>query len=269
MVAGTSLKSDSMSGNFLVFSLPRCGSTNLRRLLNCHSRSRCLEEPFNPFNYDGKYLQPVTDRAKLDEMLQHIWGTHNGIKHTWDLDGWPFSSNKALNALLLLNPNHKVLYLRRRNLLRRLVSFHISNQTRVWGVFNDHDKRRVEDFNFGPINIEATRRRLGEEARLISYYRELMVGSGSTFMDLWYEDFYNPVATVQRHIEMLNEIFIFLGETPLAGGSASARVAELFDARVNKLNSVSTYRRIPGIDEVEKQCGSDTTGWLLGDGAVR
>jgi LPS sulfotransferase NodH len=258
-----------MSGNFLVFSLPRCGSTTLRRLLNCHSRVRCFEEPFNPFNYDGKYLWSVTDGAKLDETLQDIWRTHNGIKHTWDLDGWPFTSNRALNALLLLHPNHKVLYLRRRNLLRRLVSFHISNQTHVWGVFNDHDKRRVEDSSFGPMNIDDTRRRLDEEVRLTSYHRQLMVDSGSTFMDLWYEDLYNPATTVQRRIDILNQLFIFLGETPLAGGSASAQAAQLFDASANKLNSVSTYCRIPGIAEVEKQCGSDATGWLFEDGAVR
>ncbi len=261
--------SDSVSGNFLVFSLPRCGSTTLRRLLNCHPRSRCLEEPFNPFNYGGKYLQSVTDRAELDETLQDIWRTHNGIKHTWDLDGWPFTGNRALNTRLLLNPNHKVLYLRRRNILRRLVSFHISDQARVWGLFNDHDKRRVEDSSFGPMNIEATRWRLDAEVRLISYYRHLMVDSGSTFMDLWYEDLYNPAATVQCRLDMLNQLFIFLGETPLAAGSAAARLAELFDARANKLNSESTYRRIPGIAEVERQCGSDTTGWLLEDSAVR
>ena len=188
---------------------------------------------------------------------------HNGIKHTWSLDGWPFISSKDLNALLLLNPGHKVLYLRRRNLLRRLASYHISNETGVWGVFNADDKARVQGSKLAPMNIDATRRHLDEEKRLLAYYRHLMVDSGTTFMDLYYEDLYNPAATVQGHIDLLNTLFAFLGKPSLAGESSLARVVELFDARVNKLNPVHTYHRITGIDEVEKQCGSDTTGWLF------
>jgi hypothetical protein len=62
------------SQKFLVFSLPRCGSTTLRRILNCHPRLRCLEEPFNPFNYDGKYIKPSRTqltRQNTSGYLEH------------------------------------------------------------------------------------------------------------------------------------------------------------------------------------------------------
>ena len=178
---------DGAGGKFLVFSLPRCGSTTLRRLLNCHPRIRCLEEPFNPFNYDGKYLKQVTDTAALDETLLDIWRSYDGIKHTWCPDGWPFI-DPAFNAALLLKPNLKVVFLRRRNLLQRLVSVHISNQTGVWGLFDQHDRKTVADCAFAPMNIDIAKPQLDWDRRMLSDYRRRLVDNGSHFMELLYED---------------------------------------------------------------------------------
>jgi hypothetical protein len=251
-----------VSENFFVFSLPRCGSTTLRRLLNCHPRIRCLEEPFNPFNYGKKYVDQVTDPPSLDETLRGIWSTYNGIKHTWYPDGWPFN-NKAFNELLMLRRNQRVLYLNRRNLLRRLVSNHISNQTNVWGLFNEQDRERVARFKFAPINIAATKWRLDWERRMVAHYRQMLVNHGATFLELWYEDLYNPSIAPQDRFNGLDKIFAFLGEATIADESALAQVNKLFDSSRMKLNSIGTYLRIPGIEELEKQCGSDETGWLF------
>jgi hypothetical protein len=248
----------------LLFSLTRCGSTTLRHLLNCHPRIRCFEEPFNPFNYKGKYLKQVRDESSLDEILQEIGRRYNGIKHTWGLDGWPFP-DKELNTLLLLRPNQKVFYLRRRNLLRRRVSFHISNQTGIWGQFNEHDRKKLVDCQFAAMNVEATRWHLDWERRMLTYYRQLLTHNSSIFMDLWYEDLYNSEVAGRGKIEMLDNMFAFLGEGPIVEAGALERVRELFDASTMKLNSMETYLRIPGIEELDKQCGSDETGWLFKD----
>jgi len=247
---------------FLVFSLPRCGSTTLRRLLNCHPRIHCLEEPFNPFNYSSKYLDQVMDPESLAQTLRGIWSTYNGIKHTWYPDGWPFN-DKAFNKLLMLKHNQKVLYLNRRNLLRRLVSNHISNQTNVWGLFNEQDRKKVASCKFAPMNIDATKWRLDWEMGMIAHYKQLLVANRTTFLEIWYEDLYNPKIATSDHIEKLNQVFAFLGEKSITNESALAQVKNLFDASRMKLNSIETYLRIPKIREVEKQCGSEATGWLF------
>jgi hypothetical protein len=258
-----SLQGNSTNRKFLLFSPMRCGSTTLQRLLNCHFRIQCLEEPFNPFNYGGNYLKRVTDFASLDETLRDIWQTYNGIKHTWCPDGWPFD-NRDFNEFLLMR-GKKVLYLRRRNLLRRLISVHISNQTGIWGVFSQSDRNRLEECKFPPIDIDATKSHLDCEIRMLAYYRRLLVDSGLPFLDLWYEELYSAGVAKQEHIESLNRIFTFLGEAPIRESTALSRAVELLDERTMKLNSVDTYRRIPGIEEVDRQCGSHETGWLFED----
>jgi hypothetical protein len=102
------------------------------------------------------------------------------------------------------------------------------------------------------MNIEATKFQLASETRMLSYYRHLLVDNGSTFIDLCYEDLYNPALPVGRHVDMLNRIFAFLDESPITEESALERVNALFDPRTMKLNSLRTYRRIPGIEEREK-----------------
>jgi hypothetical protein len=247
---------------FLVFSPTRCGSTTLRRLLNCHPQIRCLEEPFNPFNYEGRYLAEATDQSTLADVLRSIWRTHNGIKHTFSPDGWPFV-NPSLNRALLLAPRQKVIYLRRRNLLRRLVSAQISTQTGVWGLFNETDRKRVRDFEFAPLNVEFVQSQLRRDSDSIAEYRRLLIQSGSEPFDLLYEDLYNPEKTPRELCELLNEVFRFVGVLPITDETLLASVERLFDQTRMKLNSVETYKRIPRIEALNAKCGSDETGWLF------
>lgn len=249
---------------FLLFSQTRCGSTTLCRLLNCHSRISCLEEPFNPYNYGGQYSKRATDAVSLDDVLQDIWRTNKGIKHTWDRTGWPFL-DPTLNTRLLLKPNQKIIYLRRRNLLQRLVSIHISHDSEIWGLFDERDRKRLSSHNFHPMNLTTAKSNLDCDLRMLSFYKLALVNSRSLFMDLCYEDLYGPGLEIRDRVEMLNRIISFLGEDPMAKGDVRARVNALFNSRTMKLNSVQTYRRIPGIMALEEQCGSDETGWLFKD----
>jgi hypothetical protein len=258
------LGSGGTGDKFLVFSMVRCGSTTLRRLLNCHPQIRCLEEPFNPFNYEGRYLRQATDAVALNETLQGIWRTHNGIKHTWSPDGWPFVDNPTWNVELLLKPNQKVIFLRRRNLLRRLVSAHISSQTGVWGLFDSGDRRRVESFSFMPMDIDSVKAQLRTDNYMTYYYRKYLIDSGAEFTDLFYEDLYGPLITSNCQIDMLNKIFTFLGKDSIANETTLSGLKGLLDPREMKLNSIETYKRIPGIEIVERECGSDETGWVFG-----
>jgi hypothetical protein len=77
---------------FLLFSLPRSGSTTLWRILRCHPNVRCAFEPFNKDSVLGqKYAIGIEDEASLEVTLSKIWQDHDGIKHVWDYCGeWPF-----------------------------------------------------------------------------------------------------------------------------------------------------------------------------------
>jgi hypothetical protein len=249
---------------FLVFSPTRCGSTTLGRLLNCHPQIRCLEEPFNPFNYEGRYLRQATNSVELDRVVEVIWTTHNGIKHTWAPDGWPFVGNPALNAAILLKPQQKVIFLRRRNLLRRLVSAHISNQTGVWGVFDRDDRKIVENFAFTPMDTVSVKAQLRADNQMLSHYRSLLVDNGTSFIDVVYEDLYCCVESPIDQIEILNGIFTFLGVKGIDDEGTLSRVGYLLNPEIMKLNSFHTYNTIPGIQEIDQECGSDETGWLFG-----
>jgi hypothetical protein len=248
---------------FLLFSLPRSGSTTLCRLLNCHPNISCIEEPFNPFNYGGRYLRQVKHPGALACTVAELRSIYTGIKHTWTPDGWPFLNDSSLNQRLLLTSDHTVLFLRRRNVLKRLVSLHISRQTNVWGLITEEGRSKVRSFNFSPLSVAATKVHLAREVRDLANVRRLLIENEIGFRDVWYEDLYDPTATACPQLNVLNEIFSFLGKGSVIRDPALAAINRLFDRQTMKLNSVETYRRIPGIEELERHCGSDETGWLF------
>ena len=112
-----------MPSRFLIMSLPRCGSTTLMNVLNCHPDIRCLREPFNPDQAGNTYLGRVHDLGSLDVVLRHIWRCYNGVKHVWEPSGWPFGRGMGFNLALAMRPDVRILLLTRTNHLQRIVSF--------------------------------------------------------------------------------------------------------------------------------------------------
>jgi len=254
-----------MKDRFVVFSIARSGGTTLMHLLNCHPDIRCINEPFNPGNVDGRYYERVKDLGSLDEALEEIWRDYNGIKHAWDPTGWPFSWKPYFNEHLLLKPDQKVLLLNRRNILKRIVSSRISEQAQIWTLGDKSDKARLLEFQFEPINTAYVNLKwhLEYEREIIAQQKQLLVERRADFTELWYEDLYETSRTVEEKLDRLNEMLAFLGRERITDQGTLSRVAWLFDPANTKLNSIDTYRRIPGIDVVERQFGSDETGWLF------
>src|SRR4051812_31905962 len=102
---------------FIIFSLPRTGSTTLMRLVNCQPGVRCLFEPFSPTNRWQYALQSDTVRRThgLAVVVQSLWGICNGFKHVWQWEGWPFTDAPDLNRQLLVGCGARILWLVRRN----------------------------------------------------------------------------------------------------------------------------------------------------------
>ena len=251
-----------MNKRFLIFALARTGSTSLMHLLNCHPQIRCLREPFNPGNDD--FIKGAVDLVSLDQMVENIWTDYNGFKHVWDSTGWPFGTRQELNKHLLRKPQHCILFLNRRNILRRLVSYEMSRQSGVWDAVPT-EKRRMATFAFQPIDVEWISSALRLEKQHIDNYRQVMIESGVAFLDLWYEDVFQQRDSAR--IESLNQIISFIGGEAIRDERFKSRVNEYFDPFSRQLNSILTYRRIPNIDEIERTLGSDDTGRLFEDAA--
>jgi hypothetical protein len=129
---------------FVIFSLSRSSSTALHRSLNLHPDIACACEPdLGP---------PEQSAHELVSRLTVLRGVYSGIKHLWDPSGFPFISDHRskvsamerhrerwlqLNKIILTQPQQRVIFLQRRNVLRRIVSDLIGQQTDEWGPHED------------------------------------------------------------------------------------------------------------------------------------
>lgn len=232
------------------------------RALNCHPEVRCIDEPFNTYNSANAH-RGIDDARSLDAALQSFWTCFNAIKHVWHHSGWPFAGNAALNDRLLVGLGCKVLFLWRRNVLRRAVSSQISKQSGVWDTDGETAKSDLRDFRFRPLDLEWVEWHVRRERASIAHRRELLARSDVDWLDLPYEDLYADDLTPPERWERLRRVLAFLELPDIADQEGIEAARRVLQPRRTRLNSVETYRRIPGIEEVERRFGSDETGWLL------
>ena len=232
------------------------------RLLNCHADLRLINEPFNQNNFGGEFQRRATDLESLKNILDELWSTYNGIKHVWHPSGWPFT-DQALNDYLLLAPGQQVLFLNRRNILRRVVSSQISEQTKVWFLEDEEVRNKIRQFEFRPLDVDWLERQLACERKSLARQRELLLATKIDFLELSYEDLFEAPPTFEASLQELNRIFKFLGLAELTDETKLLEARRVFDPSQTRMNSEQTYWKIPGIKEIEQRFGSDETGWLF------
>ncbi len=246
---------------FILFCLARTGSTSIAKALNMHPAIRCVIEPFNERNFEGRYAAAVTDERSLFVTVAALRSRFNGIKHVWHPSGWPFGNGTHLNRCLATMEDQKVIFLTRRNVLRRLVSSLISEQLQVWHLRSPEDRRHFAAFSFAELDIEWIQRHLADEEEQVQACLDEISSSTSHILPLSYEDVFVERSRCEPPAAIFN-VLRFLGvETPEE--LALQRMAALFDDPYAKVNSTDSYLRIPNIDDIESRCGSDRTGWLL------
>jgi hypothetical protein len=257
------MKPSPVADRFLLFSLPRSGSSNLTHALNRHPGIRCCLEPFNTTRTDVPVLPQVEDRKTLDERLDRLWETYNGIKHVFVPAGWPFPKRSTLNRYLLLRPGQRVILLHRRNLLQQIVSNEMARQTQVFHPARSEYRSRIKEFRFLPIEERAVGRALHFWGRKIEGHRRDLEQHGIPFLDLAYEDLFAPTLTLEERRKVLNDVFTFLGRDASAKGVDRVGIDALIDPEKSKINSADTYRLVPGIEAIERRFGSPENGWLF------
>lgn len=116
---------------FIIFTWPRCGSTNLAYILReyySHSlfqqRISCLVEPFTKELHGNEYLSQTHDLRSFKKCIKNIFYKYTGFKH---LSGvLPFKYEKYL----LSGSRWKIIFLWRKNCLQRQLSCYIATQTK-------------------------------------------------------------------------------------------------------------------------------------------
>lgn len=246
---------------FIIFSLPRCGSTTLARALNFYPGIRCALEPFIPDN-QGTRKNKISNAEALDLALAGIWRAYNGIKHVW-YPNWPFGKALDLNRALVQSADVKIIFLTRRNELRRVVSTEMSWQTNVWGKYTETDRERARGHDYQPLSMVKIENQLRSVASGISCLRDAIRVAGVSFFELQYEDLFDGHVFLAERLRLLSRLREFIGAPLEYDVQTDFAVARLLDPVMNKLNLTDTYQRIPNITEIERRFGSDESGWLF------
>lgn len=209
-----------------------------------------------------KYAERVTDRESLHSALSVIFETYNGIKHATHPSGWPFP-RCDLNYDLLRLDDCYVILLTRCNDLERAVSDEIAHQAGIWHFWNEADRAAMRTCAFEPLEVDKLRSVLARDAEFLSACRRQLCIGGTPYLELTYESLYGSGLTREEQLSVLDGVVAFLGLPALGQGGRHGRVLELLQPSTTGSDSRSLYRRIPNIDEIEAELGSDETGWLF------
>jgi hypothetical protein len=252
-----------MAKRFVLFSLPRCGSTILMHLLNCHPGIRCCNEPFNRDRGDVVADEPVEDPDTLSARLDRLWENYNGIKHVFIPAGWPFHPRTTLNRHLLLRAGQRIILLHRQNLLQQIVSNDMAVQSQAYETAGADYRRKIEEFQFQPLEESKVASRLRIWRRDIENYHRDLLRRDVPFLEVTYEELFGPSLTIGERRSALGRVYEFLGRDPTAEGIDHLRIDALIDPARSKVNSADTYRLVPGIERIERRFGSRENGWLF------
>ncbi|MCX6047539.1 MAG: hypothetical protein NT075_20770 [Chloroflexi bacterium] len=241
----------------ILFAHPRSGSSSLYEMLALHPQLHILEEPFNEgftswHPEQPNYLDLITDKASLDAQLAEIFTAYNGIKVL------QYQLPVELYTHLLLNPMHKVIFLRRRNLLQAVVSVLIAKQTNLWKRWDMQRPLSAYYADLQPLSIDEIRADIVGLKENLDYYEQVISSRTSdAYLKLIYEDLY--FGTGEEQGECLAQIWRFLQVEPLQINELQAYL----QPEQAQLNSPATYQFLPNALEIDQQLGNEETGWLL------
>lgn len=242
----------------MIYSLPRCGSTNFYHQLNaCAGDKVIFNEPFNP-SYLADFIQRTPgNQQELSEAINKLGRSFKGFKHVWHVDGWPFHTPELNQALLEMGLD--VILLTRRNILQREVSHQMAVQAQIMHPVTPEQKASLANFAYQELDHSAIARCLRLEPVWLEDCRHRLRQARSRWIELAYEDLY-AADDLQTRWQSLKTALNFVG-IPCNWGPA--QLQELDQICYPKINSAATYARIPGIEAIELLYGSHETGFLF------
>ncbi len=259
---------------YLIFALARTGSTSLMNIMNVNKSIKLFSEPFNKHNvfftinkeFSKLGQKPITGIEDLKEELEILVNEYgyNGLKHVWQPSGFPFQQNVSLNQEMLSLFDY-VIFLNRKNILKRIISGFISDQTKVWEVSKwkkGQDKMFVENYEYEPIELRIIEWFIKMEKSYREKYRNELIDKGIKFYEIDYEDLFEDDVTMENKIEKCLELFRFLNQSAEFSDKEMEEIKTYLGENL-RLNSINTYLKIPNIQEIEEKFGSEENGYLL------
>lgn len=242
--------------HIILFAHPRSGSSSLFKTLNLHPALNLLEEPFNENHSSWQagnkdYRSLVYDRPSLDLQLAEIFSICNGFKL---LD---YQLPDKLTVDVLTRPEHRILFIRRRNLLQAIVSVLIAQQTQLWKKWEM--ERPIEEYykQLRPLDIAEVQQRIIGLKQHLDYF-EMMLDqrADQKVHKLIYEDLY--LKDVAQQTNQLECVWGFLGVEPIN----LEQMQVYLRPQIAKINSIATYDLLPNAREIDAACSNDETGQL-------
>jgi hypothetical protein len=206
-------------------------------------------------------MQTLVDEDKtLRSALNLIWANWNGFKHVWDAHGYPFVGQPELNDHMLLYPSLRILFLTRRNLLKRFMSHYICLHTNFWTGPKGTFERRLKRAHIRPLHPKQVSEQIKRDVAFIRHCVSYLEMHGLYYKRLLYEDILSePNGTVE--LSFINDVLQFLGYETISL-EAFAEWGQSIDFN-NRWASPDVYSRIPGIRDIEDEVGCDETGWVF------
>lgn len=246
------MKKNNLPQRILIFGFPRTGTTTLRDIIDKHPevKRKMGGEVFNKDFYFGIFssFKPsfdIENGKDLTEILDEIDKRFSGFKHL------SYQLEQSKNEELLSSGRYKIIFLRRKNLLKRLVSENISQQAQYWLG----NRERILKHDFHEISLEKTKKELIKDQTEQEHYYNYLKKNKIDFFDLKYEDLYEENLSEEQKFVVLNKIFKFLGFNPVSA-KKNKKICHLLDPEKNKLNNLETYSKIPNIDQINQAFGS-------------
>ncbi len=246
---------------FLIYALPRSGSTSLVKVLNAYAGIECANEPFNLAVYPDVRGR-VTDLPSLQREFAWLWRRFNGFKHICEFRGWPFAEQPLLEDYIVTSAPKTVILLHRRNLLRRIASHEISRQSQIWHVNRGDERAKLLEHPFKPLDRAAIRQRLEEERQAFAEVQRRLDRGKVRYRIISYEDLFGDASEEQR-IAVLREIIAFITRVSFNPKRLQREALRIMDPQKSRVNSAETYELVPSIHEVEDEFGCDETGYLF------
>lgn len=256
------MRQEAREKGFVIDGPTRTGSTTLAALLNRHPDIQCLVEPFHPLRYGGQFHNMAVAEQTVEPALNLIWYRWSGIKHVWESSGWPFVENPELNNGIVLGAQ-RVIFLRRRNLLRRCISSLISKQLRFWVGTREEFYVRLEDVQLTKMSPNVIVEEIKRDEAAVNRRLSLLRDHVPEVMHLFYEDLYAESVTITQQRAAINDVLAFLGFTSVPEDVFVTQWAHTLNPDNYRWSSPDVYRQIPGIERIESAVGCDRTGWLF------
>ena len=226
----------------VLFAHARSGSTTLSKALGLHPQVSLIHEPFNPRrDHWGKFnYAAVSNNAEsLHDSLEEIWSNHQAIKH---LDS---QLDRAGNQSLLASA-HKVVLLHRKNLLDATLSEWLAIHSGSWNL----DRGALLGSKIPPLDPTWVLHRIDQRRECLRYYRQFLVDNSIPFLEVTYEELYNPELKWESRKQTLKQLFHFLSLT-LVQPALWDKLQVLMNPE-HKLNNQETHHLIPNLEAVLK-----------------